>query len=70
MLVNIDAINELIKNRFRNNKSYFADEIGVNRAYLSMILNANGKEDSPKVCNGIIKYCKENNLNLKDYIIF
>lgn len=70
MVINIEAVNDLIKTNFRNNKSFFADEIGVDRGYLSTILNGNGKEDSPKVCNGIIKYCKKNNIDYKKYIFF
>lgn len=68
MNINIDKVKELIFKNFRNNKSFFADEIGVDRAYLSTILNGNGKEDSPKVCNGIINYCKKNNIDYKQYI--
>lgn len=68
MNINIQNVNELINKNFRNNKSFFADEIGVNRSYLSDILNGNGKENSPKVCNGIIKYCKKNNMDYKKYI--
>lgn len=68
MNVNIDKVNELINQKFRNNKSFFADEIGVNRGYISTILNGNGKENSPKVCNGIINYCKKNNIDYKQYI--
>lgn len=70
MKVNIEAVSQLIKDKFRNNKAFFADTIGVNRAYLSSVLNKSAIDDSPKICNGIIKYCKENNLNYENYIFF
>lgn len=68
MELNICAIKQLISEKFRNNKSFFADEIGVDSGYLTRALNGNGKEDSPKLCNAIIKYCEINNLNYRDYI--
>ena len=34
MIVNIEAVDILIKNEFNNNKAYFADEIGVSRSLL------------------------------------
>ena len=70
MTINIENVNELIFQKFRNNKSFFADEIGVDRSYLSIILNGNGKENSPKVCNAIINFCKKNKLDYKKYIFF
>lgn len=68
MKLNIEKVNQLIAEDFRNNKSFFADEIGVDRAYLSTILNGNGKEDSPKVCNAIVNFCNNNSLDFKKYI--
>lgn len=70
MYLNIEGILRLIKEKFRNNKTFFADEIGINRGYLSTVLNGNGKEDSPKLCNAIIKYCEKNNLDCEKYIFF
>lgn len=70
MTINIEKVNELISQKFRNNKSFFADEIGVDRSYLSVILNGNGNENSPKVCNAIIHFCKKNKLDYKKYIFF
>lgn len=70
MIINIEAINELIKTDFRNNKSYFADEIDVNRGYLSEILNGTGNQNSPKVCNAIIKFCKKREIDCNKYIFF
>ena len=33
MEINITAVNELIKNEFRNNKTWFAEVIGINNSY-------------------------------------
>jgi len=68
MRLNVEAILQLISEKFRNNKAFFADTIGVDRAYLSSVLNKNAINYSPKICNGIIKYCQENNLDYKNYI--
>ena len=69
MKLNIEKVNQLIAEDYRNNKSFFADKIGVNREYLSAILNGNGNETSPKICNAIIEFCKRNGLNYDNYII-
>jgi hypothetical protein len=68
MRLNIEAINQLIKDKFRNNKSFFADEIKVDNGYLSGVLNEKKTSYSNKVCNAVIVYCEKNNLNYKDYI--
>lgn len=70
MTINIEAVNELIKSNFRNNKSYFADEIGINRSYLTDILNGNIKENTPKVCAAIINFCKNRKMDYNMYIFF
>lgn len=69
MRVNIDAVNNLIISEFRNNRSFFAEKIGVNREYLSAILNGKVASNSPKVCSAIISFCKINGLNYENYII-
>lgn len=68
MEVDVDKTKELIKLKFHDNISYFAEEIGVNREYVSAILNGRKTKESPKVCNAIIKYCELNNLNYKEYV--
>ncbi len=67
--LNIEAILELIKQNFRNNKSFFAETIGVDPSYLSSVLNNKAINHSPKICNGVMKYCKDNNLDYTKYII-
>ena len=68
MRLNIEKVKEFIANNYRNNQSFFADEIGVDRHYLNMLLNGKGNETSPKVCNAIIKFCEKKGYNYKDYI--
>lgn len=70
MHLKIEMILQLIKENFRNNKTAFAEEIGVDRGYLNLVLNRKAISHSPKICNGVIKYCKRNNLDYNNYIIF
>lgn len=67
--LNIEAVLELIKKNFRNNKTFFAETIGVDPSYLSSVLNSKAIDHSPKICNGVMKYCQENNLDYRKYII-
>ena len=50
METNIAALQELIKNDFRGNKSWFAEEIGIDRSYLNEILNKRKSASSNKLC--------------------
>lgn len=68
MRLNIEAVLQLIKERFRNNKTFFAETIGVDPSYLNSVLNKKAIDHSPKVCNGVMKYCKQNNLDSTNYI--
>ena len=70
MEVNIENLKKLIEKNFENNKTKFAETIGISREYISKLLN--GKEDktSAKICNAIILYCESNNLNYREYIFF
>ena len=68
MQLNIEAILQLIKDRFRNNKTAFAEEIGVSRVYLNLVLNKKAALHSSKICNGVMMYCEKNNLDYTDYI--
>lgn len=68
MKINTEAVKDLIKEKFRNNKSWFAEVIGVDKSYLSQILNEKVNTSSFKVCNGIIDYCKKSNLDYNQYI--
>lgn len=68
MEAKIEAVVQLIKERFRNNKTWFAEEIGIDYSYLYLILTGKRKPSSSKFCNALIKYCKNNNLDYRKYI--
>ena len=64
----IEKVRDLVRDKFHDNISYFAKDIGLGREYVSAILNGRISPDAPKFCNAIISYCEKNNLNYKDYI--
>lgn len=68
MEAKIEKVEELIKEKFHDNNSYFSKEIGVGREYISAILNRRTSADSPKFCNALIAYCEKNNLDYKEYV--
>lgn len=68
MRVNIPNLTNLIKEKYRGNQSFFAEEAEIDRCYLNQILNGKVQNNSPKICNKIIRYCEKNNLNYTDYI--
>lgn len=68
MRLNIEATRQLIKEKYRNNKAWFAEELGVDRGYFSQILNEKCASTSKKVCDSMIIYCQKNNLNYLEYI--
>ncbi len=70
MKINIVAVMELIKDKFRNNQTWFAEEIGIDPHYFNQIMLGNKKTSSPKACRGVIDYCKRNNLPINQFIIF
>lgn len=68
MEVNVDKLEELIKVMFNNNKTKFAESIGISREYISKLLNGKKDSDSAKICNAIILFCESNSLDYKKYI--
>lgn len=68
MKVNIANLNKLIEEKYRGNKTFFAEIAEIDRSYLNQMLNNKVSNNSPKICNAIIRYCEKNNLNYKDYI--
>lgn len=70
MRINKVAVKELIKERFRNNQTWFAEEIQIDPHYFNQIMLGNKKASSPKACRGLIDYCKKNNLTIDEFIIF
>lgn len=70
MEANINAIKDLIKNDYRDNQSWFAEDIGIHVSYLNEILNLKKSAKSNKLCLAIIKFCEKTKRNYKNYIIF
>ncbi len=68
MKINTQKLEELIKERFKNNKTEFAESIGVSREYVSKLFNKEKNVTSAKICNAIILYCEANGLDYKNYI--
>lgn len=68
MKINKEMLLLLIEEKFDNNKTKFAETIGISREYLTNILNGKKDSDSAKLCNAVLLYCESNNLNYKDYI--
>ncbi len=68
MEAKVENVKILIKEKFHDNNSYFAKEIGVGREYISAIVNRRISADSPKFCNALIAYCEKNNLDYKEYV--
>ncbi len=70
MQLKVEAVKQLIKEKFRNNQKWFAEEIAIDAHYFNQIMLGNYKPSSPKACRGVITYCKKNNLNITDYVNF
>lgn len=70
MEARIDNIKQLIKDEYRDNQTWFAEDIGINPSYLNEILNLRKSAKSNKFCLAIIKWCEKKKKNYKKYIIF
>ena len=68
MEVNVENLKKLIEEKFQNNKTKFAETLGISREYISKLLNGKEDRNSAKICNAIILYCESNNLDYKKYI--
>ncbi len=68
MKINTKALNELIEEKYRGNKTWFAEIIGLNPKTLIQLLNGSYSDESPKAIRCITMFCKNNKLNYKDYI--
>ena len=68
MEINMKAFIALLENKFNNNQSEMARNIGISKYQLNMILKNNGRNAGKKVIGGIIKFCIANNYNFMDYI--
>jgi len=65
---NINAINNLIQEKFKGNKAAFALVLGINRSHVSLILNNKGKGAGAVFLGALINYCQKEGLDFKDYI--
>ncbi len=68
MEINMGAFNTLLREKFNNNQSEMARELGISKYQLNIILKNNGGHAGKKVLGAIIKYCDKNNYNFRDYI--
>lgn len=68
MEVNIPNLQKFIEENYRGNQSFFAEEAKINRSYFSQLMNNRIKNNSPKICNAIIRYCEGRDLDYKDFI--
>lgn len=70
MRLNIEAIMKLIEERFGNKLVNFVREIQVDYSYANQVLKGHKSSGSKKICDGVITYCKKNNLDYHEYIFF
>lgn len=66
--INMKAFRALLHEKFNDNQSEMARNIGISKYQLNAILKSNGKNAGKKVIGGIIKFCIANNYNFMDYI--
>lgn len=70
MEINIGALEKLLRDKFNNNQTIFAQEMGIDRTHVNKVFKNNGKGAGAMFCGAIIKYCNDNNLDYREYIIF
>lgn len=70
MEINIKELEKLLKKEFNNNQTLFAQKMGINRTHVNKVFKNKGKGAGATFCGAIIKYCNDNNLDYKKYIIF
>lgn len=70
MEINIEELGKLLKERFNNNQTTFAQEMGIDRTHVNKVFKNKGKGAGALFCGAIIKYCNDNNLDYRNYIIF
>lgn len=68
MKVNVSNLQSFIKEKYRGNYSFFAEEAEIERSYFNQLMNGKVSNTSPKICNAIIRYCEKNNINYKEFI--
>jgi len=68
MKINIENIKTLIKEKYRGNVKWFTEEINVDYSYFNRILNGKIDNNSKKVYENIITYCKEKGYDYTKYV--
>lgn len=68
MRININELKKLIRDEYRNNYTWFAEEIGVDRSYFTQIMNHKKTSNSNKTCSALIELCEKKGLDYKKYI--
>lgn len=68
MEVNIEALKQLLKEKFNGNQTAFAESMGIERTHVNKVFRNNGKGAGALFCGAIIKYCNKNNLDYEKYI--
>ena len=68
MKINIEALKELLRDKFDGNQTVFAETMGLERTHVNKVFKNNGKGAGTIFCGAIIKYCESNNMDYKKYI--
>lgn len=70
MEVKIEELKKLLKESFDNNQTLFAQTLGIDRTHVNKVFKNNGRGAGAMFCGAVIKYCNDNKLDYKNYIIF
>ena len=68
MKINVRKTKQLLKEKYNNNISEMARELGVERSHLSKTIKNGGQGAGGILCGAIIRYCDNNNLDFREYI--
>ena len=52
-----------------NPSDFMAKIMGIETSHINKVFNKKGKGAGAKFCGAVMKYCEENDLNYKDFII-
>lgn len=68
MELNMEALNELLEERFDNNQAKMARILGVSKYQLNIVLKNNGQHAGKKFLGALIKFCDTNEYDFRKYI--
>ena len=68
MDINMEALIQLLKDRFEDNQAKMSRVLGISKYQLNAVIKNNGKGAGKKVIGSIIKYCDTNELDFHKYI--